>query len=279
MSLQALTRAPAGVTRVTAVCQATKVTVLGAAIAGSLLLGASLGAQAQAPAAASTPASAAGWVSLFDGVTLNGWDGRADVWRVDAGTITGEVAHGPTSVSDTTYLLWTGGEVSNFELTAEVRTEGRFVNTGIVYRGFVIGGAARGAGAGAGRGNANAPYRLGGPQLDFDAALRYAGQYLEVATDRPLRVPRGQIREPGATTEVIGSLGNDQALGARLKPNDWNHLRIIAYGRTIIHMVNGQATSILVDSDAARFRASGMLGLQLEGAGRVRFRNISLSAR
>ena len=55
--------------------------------------------EAQSPAVAPVRA---GWVSLFDGTTLNGWDGRSDVWKVDAGTITGEVAHGPSSVTDTT---------------------------------------------------------------------------------------------------------------------------------------------------------------------------------
>lgn len=210
----------------------------------------------------------ADWVSLFDGTTLNGWDGRSDVWKVDAGTITGEVAHGPSSVSDTTYIFWKGGDVADFELKAEIKTDGRFVNSGILYRAFVL--------APPGRGGANAPYKLGGPQLDFDAAGRYAGQYFDTANGRLLTARRGQVVAQGDSAEVIGSVGDDDALGRFVKNGDWNQLRIIAHGKTLLHMVNGHVTAILVDRDPAKFRPKGLLALQLEGAGRVRFRSISL---
>jgi hypothetical protein len=48
---------------------------------------------------------AGGWISLFDGSSLNGWDGRSDVWKVEDGAITGEVAGGPSSVTDTTCIF------------------------------------------------------------------------------------------------------------------------------------------------------------------------------
>ncbi|HPP53433.1 MAG TPA: hypothetical protein PK777_10810, partial [Thermoguttaceae bacterium] len=31
-----------------------------------------------------------GFVSIFDGKTLNGWDGNPELWRVEDGTITGQ---------------------------------------------------------------------------------------------------------------------------------------------------------------------------------------------
>jgi Domain of Unknown Function (DUF1080) len=231
--------------------------------------------EVQSPAVATAPA---GWVSLFDGTTLNGWDGRSDVWKVDAGTITGEVAHGPSSVTDTTYTFWKGGDVADFELTAEIKTDGRFVNSGILYRAFVVPSPQPGGGGGPGRGpGSNAPYKLAGPQLDFDAAARYAGQYFDVATGR-LTARRGQVVEQLDTAEVIGSVGEDDALGRFIKPGDWNQLRIIAQGKTLIHMINGHVMAVLVDRETATFRPKGLLALQLEGAGRVRFRNIWLKA-
>jgi Domain of Unknown Function (DUF1080) len=211
-----------------------------------------------------------GWVSLFDGSSLDGWDGRRDVWKVDDGAITGEVAHGPSSVTDTTYIVWKGGEVADFELRAEIRTEGRFVNSGVLYRAFVVSAPA------SGRGNTNAPYKLGGPQLDFDAAGRYAGQYFDVASERLLLVRPGQVVEQRDQAEVIGSVGDPAALGRLVRLGEWNHLRVIAQGSTMIHLVNGAVTTVLVDRDPVRFRPRGLLALQLEGAGRVRFRNILL---
>jgi len=245
-----------------------------ASLLAALLTVALMAASQQQPAAPSPPSTALNTVSLFDGTTLNGWDGRSDVWKVDGGAITGDVAHGPSSVSDTTYIVWKGGEVGDFELRAEIRTEGRFVNSGILYRAFVLANAPRGGGPA--RGGANAPYKLGGAQLDFDAAGRYAGQYFDVANDRLLLVRRGQVVEQADKPSVIGSVGDDAALGRVVKPGDWNELRIIASGRTMIHLINGQVMSVLVDRDASKFRPKGLLALQLEGAGRVRFRNLWL---
>ncbi|HYW42609.1 MAG TPA: DUF1080 domain-containing protein [Bryobacteraceae bacterium] len=259
------------------------------------------------------PAANAGWVSLFDGSTLDGWDGRSDVWKVEDGAITGEVAGGPSSVTDTTYIFWKGGEPSDFELKAEIKTEGAFVNSGIVYRGYVqpalppgpgragapplgaadggnpgSAGAAAGANGGqgaggrgrggGGRGPNNAPYKLAGPQLDFDGANRYAGQYYEIASDRGLLVHRGQIVEAGDHPEVIGSLGDDGAIRGYIKTGDWNQIRIVARGNMLIHVINGHVTSMLIDKDPARFRPKGLLAFQLEGAGKVRIRNIWLKA-
>ena len=221
--------------------------------------------------------TSAGWVSLFDGATLTGWDGRSDVWKVDAGAITGEVAHGPSSVTDTTYIFWKGGDVADFELRAEIKTDGRFVNSGILYRAFVVPAPQRAGGAAPGRAGGNAPYKLAGPQLDFDAAGRYAGQYFDTATGR-LTARRGQIVEQVDTVDVIGTVGDDEVLGRFVKPGEWNQLQIIAQGKTMIHMVNGHVMAVLIDRDTATFRPKGLLALQLEGAGRVRFRNIWLKA-
>ena len=64
--------------------------------------------------------SAKGWVSLFDGKSLNGWQvgKNASTFSVDSGCI---VVHGPTA-----HLYYVGDvhnhEFKNFELKAEVKT-------------------------------------------------------------------------------------------------------------------------------------------------------------
>src|ERR1700761_2320612 len=58
-----------------------------------------------------------GWVSLFDGQTLNGWDGDSRFWSVKDGAIFVEPScEKPTG---TIYLVWQGGEVSDFMLKFE----------------------------------------------------------------------------------------------------------------------------------------------------------------
>jgi hypothetical protein len=227
----------------------------------------------------------AGWVSLFNGTSLDGWDGRSDVWKVENGAITGQTLGGPTSVTDSTYIFWKGGEPADFELKAEIRTDGEHVNSGIVYRGYVVpppagrgGGGGRGASgaSGRGRGPGNSPYLLAGPQLDIDGANRYSGQYYEIASPFGLLVHRGQVVETGGSqAETVARFGDDKTLSAFVKAGDWNQYRVIAHGNTLINIVNDHLMSIVVDRDS-KVRTKGLLAFQIEGLGKVQIRNISL---
>ncbi len=74
-----------------------------------------------------------GWASLFDGKTLNGWSGDSN-WKVEDGAITIEsTCEKPTG---TVYLVWKGGEASDFELKMEMKGTGS-VNSGVQYRGWI----------------------------------------------------------------------------------------------------------------------------------------------
>ena len=57
-----------------------------------------------------------GYVSLFDGKTLEGWDGNPDFWSVRDGAITGQTTpENPTRGN--TFLVYRGAEFKNFELS------------------------------------------------------------------------------------------------------------------------------------------------------------------
>src|SRR6185312_13071538 len=72
-----------------------------------------------------------GWTALFDGRTLNGWDGNPDVWKVENGAIT--AASTAERRVGSTHLIWQGGELADFELKLEVKLEGD-IHSGIAYR-------------------------------------------------------------------------------------------------------------------------------------------------
>src|SRR5206468_3120820 len=75
-----------------------------------------------------------GWVSLFDGQTLNGWDGDTRYWSVKDGSIYVEPScERPTG---TIYIIWQGGEPSDFMLKFESRGTAN-VNGGIQYRSYL----------------------------------------------------------------------------------------------------------------------------------------------
>src|SRR5437868_5428708 len=48
-----------------------------------------------------------GWTQIFDGKTLDGWDGNPAVWKADAGAITAEST--AERRVGTTYIIWRGG--------------------------------------------------------------------------------------------------------------------------------------------------------------------------
>ncbi|MCA9042212.1 MAG: DUF1080 domain-containing protein, partial [Planctomycetaceae bacterium] len=70
-------------------------------------------------------------VSIFDGETLEGWDGNPKFWRVEEGAITGETTkENPTDGN--TFIIWRGGEPGDFELELDYKIVGH--NSGIQYR-------------------------------------------------------------------------------------------------------------------------------------------------
>ncbi len=74
-----------------------------------------------------------GWISMFDGRTLDGWSGDSN-WRVEDGAIVVEpTCEKPTG---TIYLVWQGGEAADFEMKLEMKGTGS-VNSGVQYRGWI----------------------------------------------------------------------------------------------------------------------------------------------
>ncbi len=83
------------------------------------------------------PPEPAGMVSMFDGKTLEGWDGDPKLWSVKDGVIHGETTK-ETMPKGNTFLIWKGGEPGEFELRLSFRldpdkttVEG---NSGVQYR-------------------------------------------------------------------------------------------------------------------------------------------------
>lgn len=114
-----------------------------------------------------------GWLSLFDGQTLNGWDGDTRYWGVKDGSIYVEpTCEKPTG---TIYLIWQGGEPSDFMLKFESKGTGN-VNGGVQFRSYMTadsnvalkypgrggGGTMAGAGSGRGPGGPGGPPGAGG---------------------------------------------------------------------------------------------------------------------
>src|SRR5687767_9252972 len=73
-----------------------------------------------------------GFQPIFDGRTLNGWEGDTKYWRVENGVLVGEITP-ETVIKSNTFVVWTEGRPKDFELKLDYRiTAGG--NSGINYR-------------------------------------------------------------------------------------------------------------------------------------------------
>jgi hypothetical protein len=72
---------------------------------------------------------------LFNGTSLEGWDGNKDLWSVEDGAIMGRTK-ADTKLSHNTFLVYKGEEVSDFELRLTYRIVNG--NSCVQYRSKVL---------------------------------------------------------------------------------------------------------------------------------------------
>jgi Domain of Unknown Function (DUF1080) len=193
----------------------------------------------------------AGFESIFDGRTLKGWDGDPAFWRVENQTIVGQSSE-QNPVKQNTFLIWRGGEPKDFELKVEFRMNA--TNSGVQFRSVQLP-----AGPEIGK------WVMKGYQADIDFANQFTGQIYE-ERGRGFLAMRGQaVYVPdGGRPKVIGNLQQSaDELKAIIKTNEWNHVHIVARGNTIIQILNGAVTSLLVDDDTRSRALGGLLGFQM----------------
>ena len=206
-----------------------------------------------------------GFVQIFDGKTLNNWEGDTAYWSVKDGNLVGQIT--PEKLLKTnSFIVWRGGTTEDFELKAEFRiTEGG--NSGINYRSERV---------------AEVPNALRGYQADIDGKNNYTGQNYEergrttlayrgekvTVNSQPNAQEAGSLRanvknNAWTVREVTGSLGDRDSLRSVIKTNDWNSCHIIAKGNRLQHYINGVLMSDVTDDDEVNRKLNGLLGVQV----------------
>jgi hypothetical protein len=189
-----------------------------------------------------------GFVSLFNGKDLSGWEGVSGAWRVEDGAICSR--GGKTNKN---WLIWRGGELQDFELRLRFKfTAG---NSGVQLRSKEV-----------------EPFMVCGYQVEvarqkqmglwhhslspekYRSRLATAGQKVRIAADGGKHVE--QVAAP-------------EDVQAAYRENAWNELVAIAKGPRLIQKINGVVFAELIDEDAKYSRRSGLLALQDHGKGTV----------
>jgi len=212
-------------------------------------------------AAPAIAADAEGFESIFDGKTLDGWDGNPEFWSVKDGYLTGQTtAEKPTKGN--TFIIWRKGETADFELKLEYKIIGG--NSGIQYRSFEV---------------PNEKWVIGGYQADFEAGQTFSGicygeRFRGILANRGQKTVIGDNHQP----KVVGSVGVSEEIQKKIKSEDWNEYHVTAKGFDFVHKINGVTTCELTDEDKADRREKGVLALQLHAGPPmlVQFRNIRI---
>jgi len=203
-----------------------------------------------------------GFKSIFDGTTLNGWEGDTTYWRVENGTIIGEVTP-KTLLKRNSFLIWRGGRPSDFELKLEYKVS-KNGNSGINYRSVEVEGV---------------PHALKGYQCDIDGKGKWSGQNYE-ERGRKFLALRGQFSQIMKATEpqAYGSIGDKETLLKFINDEEWNKCHIIVKGNTMVHIINGQVMSLVIDSDEENRKTKGLIGVQVHTGPpmTIAYRNIRL---
>ena len=204
-------------------------------------------------------AEAAEFVPIFNGSSLEGWEGKPEFWSVKDGVIVGETTQkNPTKGN--TFLIWRQGLVDDFELELDYRiTVG---NSGIQYRSKDYGGSV-----------------VGGYQADFESGPTYSGIVYE-ERGRGILSKRGErttIAADGGRTQGE-PIGATEELQKAIKPGEWNRYRIVAQGPKLQHFINEQLMSETVDHQEGKRADEGVLALQLHAGPpmKVEFKDIRL---
>ena len=190
-----------------------------------------------------------GFISLFDGQTLDGWEGLPGFWSVQDGAITGsETREHP---APQTFLICKR-QFGDFELHLKYKFATPDGNSGVQFRSKVINPK---------------QFRVGGYQADMDGKRGYDGTIYDeagVAGGRNTMSNRGEktVWTPENKKQTEPLPESNEQLRQFIKTNDWNDVILTARGPHVTYTINGHLMTDLTDNSPKALH-HGVLALQL----------------
>jgi Domain of Unknown Function (DUF1080) len=206
--------------------------------------------QAELPAADAT-----GWITLFNGKDLAGWEGLQDYWSVVDGAIQCSETKDKSKQSD--LILLSSKEnpekFANFELRYSWKMVTPDGNSGVQIRGKI---------------DNPGMFHVGGYQADIDAGNTYTGIIYDeggVAGGRGIMSNVGEKTVWDVDNKRTNSPLDKSAAEIKkiLKPiGQWNDCVVLADGNRIVYSINGQVTTDMTDN-SPKGKKNGVIGLQM----------------
>lgn len=206
-------------------------------------------------------ANEAGFTSLFDGKTLNGWNAPDPTyWSVEDGAITGRITTDRPCTTNQ-YLVWMGGSLGDFELKLKSRVTGEGgINNGFQFRSRVM-----------------ADRDVAGYQVDNNLKTDWLVRLYD-EHGRHTLVWRGQRTVFDRDGKAIHGKIEEAQGPASFKLEDWHEYHLTCQGPRLTLRVNGTLIAEVIDNDPLNADASGILALQLHSGPPtfVQFKDIRL---
>jgi hypothetical protein len=179
---------------------------------------------------------------LFNGKDLTGWEGNPASWSVKDGVIVG-VTKADEPLPYNQFLIWRGGTLKNFELTAKVKQSGN--NSGLQYRSKELKEVGQ--------------WSIGGYQCDIHPEARNNAMLYD-ERGRAILATNGQtiIIDPEGTRWLV-----KETDPVTIDVADWNEYTVIARGNHLIHKINGQVAVDVIDHDPKNRDLEGLLAIQI----------------
>lgn len=196
----------------------------------------------EAAATVSAQPDGDGFIQVFNGRSLAGWEGDPTYWSVDDGALTGRV---DGTLKMNRFITWKHSTIRNFDLRVNVRvTPGG--NSGIQYRGLCR------------------------PDLGLDVVSGYQCDVVENRPDfngmlyeekgRRILAHTGEkvVIDPEGQPWVVGTLPIRE-----FAANQWHDYRVLVEGNHHRHWINGHLTVDVIDLDTEDRSLEGVLAVQV----------------
>lgn len=210
--------------------------------------------------------------TLFDGKSLEGWDGDPRLWSVKDGVIHGETT-AENAAKGNTFLICQAGDFKDFDLRLSFRCNAAN-NSGIQYRSKHIT-----------EGKPNNAWVVRGYQHELrneSAMPNVAGFIYDEGGKRGRICLAGEKARWTADgkKEIADKLLTPDEFKTLFKLDDWNDVVIRAQGNHIQHFLNDRLILDFTDEDPKSALTEGIIALQLHGGAPMwaEFKNIRIKS-
>ena len=202
-----------------------------------------------------------GFVPIFNGKNLDGWDSKPGMWEARNGEIwcTGKS-------KEKNWLIWRKEQPADFTLRLEFRWDKG--NSGVQVRSDDLG-----------------KWQIFGYQAEVASQDKMGlWHHSLLAKDHPRKKERHLMATAGQVvtlapdgSKTVKQGWDPKKVQSHFKEHEWNTMEIIAKGSKVGHKVNGVMFATVIDHDKEMSRKKGFIALQDHGKGCiVAFRKLRL---